>query len=60
MTAAENKTCIITLRLSDFKSQVSLTLFLRHHELTDANFSYFLINQSKTKEFTDLKISTNL
>ena len=31
MTAAGNGTCIITLRLNDFKAQTSLSLFLRHH-----------------------------
>ena len=34
-----------SLRLSDFKSQASLSLLLRHHELTNNNVSYFLINQ---------------
>ena len=37
------------LRLSDFKSQASLSLFLRHHELIK---NHFLINQWKTKAFT--------
>ena len=41
-------TSIITLRLSDCKSHASLTLFIRHHELTNENVSYFLINQSRT------------
>ena len=45
------------LRLSDFKSQTSLTLLLRHHELTNENVSYFLTNQSKTKTFIDLKVT---
>jgi len=54
MTAAKNRTCIITLRLSDFKSQTSLIEFVRHHELTNENVSYFLIKQSKT--FIDLKV----
>ena len=49
ITAAVNRTSIITLRLSDCKSQASLTLFIRHHELTNENVSHFLINQSKTK-----------
>ena len=30
---------------------------LRHHELTNENVSYFLINQSKTKTFIDLKVT---
>ena len=51
------RTCIITLRLSDFKSQKSLTLLLRHYELTNENVSYFLTNQSKTKTFVDLKVT---
>ena len=57
ITAAGNRTCIITLRLSDFKSQTSLTLLLRHYELTNENVSYFLTNQSKTKTFIDLKVT---
>ena len=40
------------LRLDDFKSQASLSLFLRHYELINENVSYFLINQWKTKTFT--------
>ena len=55
--AAGNRTCIITLRPSDFKSQTSLTLPLRHYELTNENVSYFLTNHSKTKRFIDLKIT---
>ena len=51
MTAYGNRTCIIMLRLSDFKSQASLSLFFRHHELINENVSYFLINQWKTKTF---------
>ena len=57
ITEAGNRTCIITLRLSDFKSQTSLTLLLRHYELTSENVSYFLTNQSKTKTFIDLKVT---
>ena len=57
ITAAGNRTCIITLRLSDFKSQTSLTLLLRHYELTNENVSYFLTHQSKTKMFIDLKVT---
>ena len=38
-----------TLRLSDCKSHASLTLFLRHHELTNENVSHFLVNQSKPR-----------
>ena len=57
ITAAGNRTCIITLRLSDFKSQTSLTLLLRHYELTNESFSYFLTHQSKTKMFIDLKVT---
>ena len=57
ITAAGNRTCIITLRLSDFKSQTTLTLLLRHYELTNENVSYFLTNQSKTKTFIDLKVT---
>ena len=56
ITAAGNRTCIITLRLSDFKSQTSLTLLLRHYELTNENVSYFLTNQLKMKTFIDLKV----
>ena len=56
-TAAGNRICIITLRLRDFKSQTSLTLLLRHYELTIENVSYFLTNQSKTKTFIDLKVT---
>ena len=55
--AAGNRKCIITLRLSDFKSQTSLTLLLRQYELTNKNVSYFLTNQSKTKTFIDLKVT---
>ena len=58
-TAAGNRTCIITLRLSDFKSETSLTLLLRHYELTNENYTYFLTNQSKTKTFIDLKVTRN-
>ena len=47
---------IITLRLSDFRSQTSLTLLLRNYELTSENV-YFLTNQSKMKTFIDLKIT---
>ena len=57
ITEAGNRTCIITLRLSDFKSQTSFTLLLRHYELTNENVSYFLTNQSKTKTFIDLKVT---
>ena len=57
ITAAGNRTCIITLRLSDFKSQTSLTLLLRHYELTNENVSYFLTHQSKTKMFIDRKVT---
>ena len=39
MREAENRTCIITLRLSDLKSPASLTSFLRRHELTKENVS---------------------
>ena len=59
ITAAGNRTCIITLRLRDFKSQTSLTLLLRQYELTNKNVSYFLTNQSKTKTFIDLKVTRN-
>ena len=60
MAEEENRTCIvITLRLSDEKSHAILTLFLRNHELTTKSVSYFLINQSKTKAFTDLKMTKN-
>ena len=45
------------MRLSDFKSQTSLTLLLGHYELTNENVSYFLTNQSKTKTFIDLKVT---
>ena len=57
IAAAGNRTCIITLRLSDFKSQTSLILLLRHYELSNGNVSYFLPNQSKTKTFIDLKVT---
>ena len=57
ITAAGNRSCIITLRLSDFKSQTSLTLLLRHYELSNENVSYFLTHQSKTKMFIDLKVN---
>ena len=57
VTAAGNTTCIITLPLSGFKSQTSLTLLQRHYELTKENVSYFLTNQSKTKTFIDLKVT---
>ena len=57
ITAAGNRTCIITLRLSDFKSQTSLTVLLRHYELTNESVSYFLTHQSKTKMFIDLKVT---
>ena len=57
ITAAGNRTCIITLRLSDFKPQTSLTLLLRHYELTNENVSYFLTSLSKTKTFIDLKVT---
>ena len=57
ITAAGNRTCIITLHLSDFKSQTSLPLLLRHYELSNENVSYFLTNQSKTKTFIDLKVT---
>ena len=40
-----------------FKSQTSLTLLLRHYELSNENVSYFLTNQSKTKTFIDLKVT---
>ena len=56
ITAAGNRAWIITLRLTDFKSQTSFTLLLRHYELTNENV-YFLTNQSKTKTFIDLKIT---
>ena len=59
ITAAGNRTCIITLRLRDFKSQTSLTLLLRQYELTNKNVSYFLTNQSKTKTFIDFKVTRN-
>ena len=38
-------------------SSISLTLLLRHYELTNENVSYFLTNQSKTKTFIDLKVT---
>ena len=60
MTAEGNRTCIIMLRLSDFKSQASLSLFLRHYELINENVSYFLINQWKTKTFTNDDISARI
>ena len=57
ITAARNRTCIITLLLSEFKSQTSLTLLLRHYKLTNVNVSYFPTKQSKTKTFVDLKVT---
>ena len=57
ITAAENRNCIITWPLSDYKSQTSLTLLLRHYKLTNENVSYFLTNQSKTKTFIDLQVT---
>ena len=57
ITAAGNRKCIITLRLSDFKSQTILTLLLRHYELTNENVSYFLTNQSKRKTSIDIKVT---
>ena len=57
ITAAGNRKCIITLRLSDFKSQTSLTLILRHYELTNENVSSFLTNQSKRKTSIDIKVT---
>ena len=49
-----------SLPLLDFKSQASLSLFLKHHELTNESILYFLIKQSKTQTFTDLKATKNL
>ena len=54
------RTCMITLRLSDLKSQASLSLLLRHHELTNENVSYFLINQSKAMTFIDHTLTRKL
>ena len=51
--------CIITLWFSDLKSRASLTFFLRHHELTNEYFSYFLVDQWETKTFIDLKGQMN-
>ena len=51
MAAAENRTCIITLRLSDLRSQASLRLFLRHQELT---------NEPIENEDIHLKVTQNL
>ena len=51
---------MITLRLSDLKTQASLSLLLRHHELTNENVSYFLINQSKAMTFIDHKVTRKL
>ena len=48
------------LGLSNCKSHASLTLFIRYHELTNENVSYSLVNQSKTKIFTNQKITKNL
>ena len=44
-------------RLSDFKSQTSLTLLFRHYELTNENVSYFLTNESKRKTSIDIKVT---
>ena len=57
IAAAGNRKSIITLRFSDFKSQTSLTLLLRHYELTNENVSYFLTNQSKRKTSIDIKVT---
>ena len=57
ITASGNRTCIITLCPSDFKTQTSLTVLLRYYEFTNENVSYFLANQSKTKTFIDLKVT---
>ena len=48
---------MITLRLSDIKSQTSLTLLLRHCELSNEIVSYLLTYQLKTKTFIDLKVT---
>ena len=55
ITAAGNRTCKITLRLSDFKSQASFSLFLRHHELTNEKVSCFSNQPIENQTFTDLK-----
>ena len=39
------------------KSQTSLTLLLKHYELTNEKVSCFLTNQSKTKTFIELKVT---
>ena len=39
------------------KSQTSLTLFLKHNELTNEKVSPFLTNQSKTRTFIELKVT---
>ena len=57
ITAAGNRTRIITLRLSDYKSQTSFTVLLRHYELTNENVCYFPTKQSKTKTFINLKVT---
>ena len=65
---------MITLRLSDLKAQASLSLLLRHHELTNENVSkarekrlgdevqrfIFSNRPIETKTFTDLKATKNL
>ena len=53
-------TCMITLQRSVLKSQASLSLLLRHHELTNENVSYFLINQSKAMTFIDHTVTRKL
>ena len=55
MKAAGNRTCIITLRLSDFTSQTIKRSFLGQHESTNEKFSYLLVNKSNSKTFIDQK-----
>ena len=47
----QKQTCIITLRLTDELALIPYTPWIDH------NVSYFLINQSKTKTFTDLEVT---
>ena len=53
MTAAGNETCIITLRLNDFKAHSSLSLFLRHIHLK-------ITKTSSIKQEHDKQVKTSL
>ena len=55
MKAEGMRTCIIMLRFSDVKPRVRLCLLLWQHESNNEYYSWFLVHQSKTKTFNDLK-----